>query len=616
MRVSVLVPVHDQAHFLGRALASLRDQAYADWHAVVLDDGSHDDPAAVVAPYLDDPRVRLLGWVGNRGLGATLNAGLDATDGEVVAYLPADDVWDADHVADLVAVLEAHAGAGWAWSGVRHHETRVAIGAPPGHPVQLVQVAHRRGGESAQRWTERAELETDDLGRLLWDRLGDGVGTGRVTATWTDHPAQRHKAMRESLDGGLNVFRSRYRVAEPLRFRSSDSDLVDEVARYARFRERVASPSPDGLRVLVVGELAFNPERVVALAERGHELHGLWTRGGLGVSTVGPVPFGHVRDLPAQADGDWASAVEELRPDVVWAQLNWRSVSLALAVRRRFPDLPLVWHYKESPQRSMARGDWAELCELFATADASLVASAEERDFVLASMPGRLDPVRIGVLDGDLPPRDWLAGERAPRLSDTDGEPHSVVLGRPLGLDADWVVGLAAAGVHVHCHGPVAGIGPGSEWVRWWREAADRSAGRLHLHPAVGPEDWVRVLSAYDAGWLHRIGSTNGGDVRQATWDDCNVPARLPTLLAAGLPLLVPDTSGHRVAVARIAAEAGVGLAYDLDDPASVAALLADRGRVDRARAAVWEARHDHVFDTHLDRLESVWRQAIGYRAG
>jgi glycosyltransferase involved in cell wall biosynthesis len=47
--VSVLVPVHDQSSFLGRALASLRDQELADWEAVVLDDGSSDDPRAATA---------------------------------------------------------------------------------------------------------------------------------------------------------------------------------------------------------------------------------------------------------------------------------------------------------------------------------------------------------------------------------------------------------------------------------------------------------------------------------------------------------------------------------------------------------------------------------------
>src|SRR3712207_2703532 len=161
--------------------------------------------------------------------------------------------------------------------------------------AQLVQVAHRLTGD---RWTERAELESDDLGRLMWDRLrGRTADTGRVTCSWTRHPGQRSAALRESRDGGLTVSRSRCRVPEPLRFASSDGGDVDEVARYARFRSRSYPPAADGLSVLVVGELALNPERVLTLAERGHSLTGLWTTNGLGDSTVGPLPFGHVPDL-------------------------------------------------------------------------------------------------------------------------------------------------------------------------------------------------------------------------------------------------------------------------------------------------------------------------------
>ncbi len=609
--VAVLVPVHDQAAFLGRALASLTDQTLTSWEAVVLDDGSRDDPAAAVAPFAHDPRLRLRSWPRNRGLGATLNAGLDATTAPVVAYLPADDVWDPGHLASLLAALsdEAEDGpgdAGLAVSGVRHHDGEVAHAAPPGHPLQLVQVAHRRVPE---RWTERAELESDDLGRLLWDRLAPAdrrVLTGQVTCTWTDHPAQRHKAVRESFDGGLNVFRSRYRVAEPLRFSSSDSGLVDEVARYARFREAELAPSPDGLSVLVVGELAFNPERVVALLERGHRLSGLWTTDGLGDATVGPLPFGHVTDLPHD---DWRGAVRRLAPDVVWAQLNWRAVPLALAVRRAFPQLPFVWHFKEAPQRSVVRGEWPMLAELFLTADHALVATEEERAWLLDALPGRLDPERIGVLDGDLPSAAWHTDERSPLLSAQDGEPHTVCVGRPLGFDAAWVTALAQAGVHVHLYGQVASPGPQGAHLRWWRQAAEQAGSRVHLHPAVGPEGWVRVLSQYDAGWLHRVASSNGGDLRRATWDDLNTPARLPVLLAAGLPVLLPDNTGHRVAVDRICATQGTGLPYQ--DAQDVAAVLADGARVGAARDAAWKVRETHTFDAHADRLVATFRSLL-----
>ena len=187
--VGVLVPVYDQAAFLPRALEGLLAQDVADWTALVLDDGSLDPAAgAAVVTGLGDPRVRPARWADNRGLGATLNAGLDALDTPLVAYLPADDVWSPDHLAALLGCL-ASPDVGIAVS-------RLAEPSDTAY-AQLVQVAHR---VTADRWTERAQLESDDLDRLLWDRLrshGRTADTGRVTCSWTRNPGQRSAALRE-----------------------------------------------------------------------------------------------------------------------------------------------------------------------------------------------------------------------------------------------------------------------------------------------------------------------------------------------------------------------------------------------------------------------------------
>ncbi|MGY1708783.1 glycosyltransferase [Geodermatophilus sp. SYSU D00758] len=598
MRVGVLVPVHDQAAFLPRALESLRAQVGADWTALVLDDGSRDgDAVAAVVSAVDDPRVRLVREPVNRGLGATLNAGLDALDVPVVAYLPADDVWFPGHLGALLEAL-ADPGVVLACSD---------LAEPSGTPYeQLVQVAHRR---TADRWTERAELESDDLGRLMWDRMragGRSAGTGRVTCSWTRHPGQRSRALREAFDGGLNVFRGRYRVAGPLRFSSSDGGEVDEVARYARFRARSYPPADDGLSVLLVGELAFNPERVLALAARGHRLTGLWTRDGLGDATVGPLPFGHVPDLDRDR---WREEVAALAPDVVWAQLNWRAVPFAHAVRSAFPDLPFVWTFKEAPQRSVVRGEWPLLADLVCGADACLLATEEERDWFALALAGRVDPARLGVLDGDLPAREWLDAPLSAKLSDRDGRPHAAVVGRPSGLDLEWVLELARCGVHTHLHGQVRAPGPKGSWTGWLDRALAAAPGFVHVHPAVGPEDWVRVLSRYDAGWLHRFASSNGGDLRRAVWDDLNSPARLPVCLAAGLPLLQPTNPGHAVSVERVLRRDGTGLFYRSAD--EVAAVLAGEVATRRGAAAALAARERHTFDGHADRLVELFRSVV-----
>jgi glycosyltransferase involved in cell wall biosynthesis len=454
--VSVIMPTFEQRAFVTGAIGSLLRQTFTDWELLVVDDGSLDGTSAAVTPFLWDSRISYQRFPDNRGLDAALNAGLDAAVAPLVAYLPSDDRYDPDHLAALAAWMDDDVAL--AWSGVRHHEDEVTVEVPPGHGLQLVQVLHRR---TADRWVERGELESDDLEVLFWRFLrahGHFARTGRVTCTWTSHPGQRHKAIRESFDGGLNVFRSRYRVAAPLRFHSRDSWPVDEVALYRRFRARPSTPPrADGLEILLVGELAYNPERVLALEERGHRLYGLWTPDGLGASTVGPLPFGHVRDLERV---DWRGTVRRLRPDVIYALLNWRAVPFAHAVLDAGLGIPFVWHFKESPQRCVIRGTWPLLADLVTRSDAQVYSSAEERDWFNLALPGCLDPDRSLVLDGDLPKREWFTDEcQAPR-SVSEGELHTVAVGRPIGMSAELVGQLAARRVHVHLYGQVRGPGP------------------------------------------------------------------------------------------------------------------------------------------------------------
>ena len=186
--VSVIVPawLPDAGHGLpAPALESLLAQTLAGWEAVVVDDGS----PLPVAPLLPaDPRIRLVRHDSNRGLGAALNTGLAATSGGCVAYLPADDLITPEHLETLVAALDAAPAAALAVTGVRHSYNRYATGRIEGRPLQLVQVMHRRTGD---RWTERAELVTDDLDRMLSSRLaehGPTVETGEVTCEWVATP--------------------------------------------------------------------------------------------------------------------------------------------------------------------------------------------------------------------------------------------------------------------------------------------------------------------------------------------------------------------------------------------------------------------------------------------
>jgi glycosyltransferase involved in cell wall biosynthesis/SAM-dependent methyltransferase len=85
--VGVVITTYNHAHFLAESLASACRQARQPDAVIVVDDGSSDDPAAVVSRF---PGARLIRQ-DNRGLAAARNAGLAALSTTFVVFLDADD---------------------------------------------------------------------------------------------------------------------------------------------------------------------------------------------------------------------------------------------------------------------------------------------------------------------------------------------------------------------------------------------------------------------------------------------------------------------------------------------------------------------------------------------
>lgn len=111
-RVSVLLPVRNGEPYFAAALDSILSQEGIDFEAIVVDDGSTDGTAALLAA-CSDPRLRVIRREGG-GLVAALNAALAEARGEYCARMDADDIalpgrlvaqaeaLDADHDAVLV----------------------------------------------------------------------------------------------------------------------------------------------------------------------------------------------------------------------------------------------------------------------------------------------------------------------------------------------------------------------------------------------------------------------------------------------------------------------------------------------------------------------------------
>lgn len=105
--VSVIIPTHNRARVLPRALASVMQQHGAgetfDMEIVVVDDASTDDTPRVVHDY---PRARHVRLSTNQGLSAARNAGIAASRGGYLAFLDDDDEWLPEKLRCQVETLE------------------------------------------------------------------------------------------------------------------------------------------------------------------------------------------------------------------------------------------------------------------------------------------------------------------------------------------------------------------------------------------------------------------------------------------------------------------------------------------------------------------------------
>jgi glycosyltransferase involved in cell wall biosynthesis len=120
-KVSAVIPTHNRAHLVTRAIHSALAALERGDEIIVVDDGSTDGTAAAVEAF--GPPVHLM-RLPHRGAGAARNAGLDAARGPFVAFLDDDDEWFPDKIALQRAFLERRRDVLFAFSdfGVRFED--------------------------------------------------------------------------------------------------------------------------------------------------------------------------------------------------------------------------------------------------------------------------------------------------------------------------------------------------------------------------------------------------------------------------------------------------------------------------------------------------------------
>jgi glycosyltransferase involved in cell wall biosynthesis len=137
--VSVVVPTHNRSGLLALTLRSVLWQHDVDLEVIVVDDGSTDDTAQVLAA-LGDPRTRRIHHPTPQGVSAARNHGITEAAGDWVAFVDDDDLWAPDKLTRQLQAAR-HTGRAWAYAGavrIDIDHRRVGGNTPPPPPEEVL----------------------------------------------------------------------------------------------------------------------------------------------------------------------------------------------------------------------------------------------------------------------------------------------------------------------------------------------------------------------------------------------------------------------------------------------------------------------------------------------
>jgi glycosyltransferase involved in cell wall biosynthesis len=119
--VSVIIPIYNRLDYIGEAIESVLIQTYGDYEIIVVDDGSTLDVSSVVTPYMT--KIKYVSQ-SHKGLSAARNTGIKNSNGEYLAFLDDDDLFEPRKLEVQMALLETNPDIGFVYSDCHEFDSQ------------------------------------------------------------------------------------------------------------------------------------------------------------------------------------------------------------------------------------------------------------------------------------------------------------------------------------------------------------------------------------------------------------------------------------------------------------------------------------------------------------
>ncbi len=104
--VSIITPCYNGSKYVAETIESVLAQTYQDWEMFVVDDGSKDNSAEIIQSYVDkDSRIHIIRQL-NGGSANARNHGLRMANGQYIALLDSDDLWNPEFLSEQIDFMK------------------------------------------------------------------------------------------------------------------------------------------------------------------------------------------------------------------------------------------------------------------------------------------------------------------------------------------------------------------------------------------------------------------------------------------------------------------------------------------------------------------------------
>ncbi len=120
--ISIVTATYNRAYILPEAINSVRNQSFENWEHIIVDDGSADDTADVVAEYMKtDPRIKYIKLKRNVGQGEAMNKGVESANAPLIAFIDSDDELHPEYLKNQISFFKSNPKTGLCYVGADYY---------------------------------------------------------------------------------------------------------------------------------------------------------------------------------------------------------------------------------------------------------------------------------------------------------------------------------------------------------------------------------------------------------------------------------------------------------------------------------------------------------------